>query len=269
MKTLYNYRSYRQYLQDHCAKDTAKRGAQSQLAKAAGCQAAYFSQVLKQRVHLTEDQIISIAENLELTTDETRFIVLLLRYEKAGTLKLRNYLNQEMAAAIACQNKLSSRVDPDQIVHSELDLAKYFSSWIPSAVHLITSSEKFRTVEKISEKLHLPKTETKEILNFLVKMGWVQKRNSDYHYAGGNIHVAKDSPLQSAMQSTRRHLALNSIAVNLQSSVHYSSLFTISRESYDELNSLVADFVQKSAKVIQKSGTDELCCICLDLFQVP
>lgn len=269
MANLFEYTSYRLFFKDLCSSSEVKRGFQSQLARAANCQAAYFSQVLKQKVHLTEDQILLIAEYLEFSDPETNFLHLLLRLEKAATEKLRKYLKLEISRAKGSENNLSRRVPADQVLHSEIDLIQYFSSWIPSAVHLLTSSKEFRTPEKIANRLNIPIKDTKEILNFLLKVNWVQKKDQEYIYVGGNIHVAKDSPLQSTMQVTRRHLALNSIALNSCHSMHYSSMFTIDSQSYEQLQNLVGKFVQQTSKVIQAGGTQELYCICVDLFSVP
>ncbi len=269
MKSLFDHNQYRVYLMDLCSSHEAKRGFQSQLARAAGCQAAYFSQVLKQRVHLTEDQIFSVSQELELSAAETKFLNLIFRYEKAGTEKLRRYLENEIFRAKEDQNKISSRVPADKIIHSAEDLGWYFSSWIPSAVHVITSSEKNQTVDKIGQRLHLPKEEIKKALGLLVKMGWVKKIEQEYHYASGNIHIAKDSPLHSSMQTARRQLALNSIALNPIEAIHFSSVFTLDQESFENLRKLTTAYIQKSAKTINDGGTDELYTLCLDLFKVP
>lgn len=269
MKNLFTYQSYREFLSDLSLDENTKRGFQSRLAKAAGCQAAYLSQVLKQRVHLTEDQLLPIAEDLGFSAAETNYVLLLLRYEKAGTPNLQLYLKQGLATIRSDQNKLSAHANPDRIVRLEEELTKYFASWIPSVIHLLTSSENYRTVDRIAERLKLSKKVTKETLNFLLKMEWVKKINQDYHYASGSVHIPKESPHHSSMQTTRRVLALNSIAIDSQDSVHFSSIFTISKDAFVELNSLVSNFVQKSTKVIHASGTEDVYCLCLDLFQIP
>lgn len=268
MKNLFDYKSYRQYLTDLCSSQGAQRGYQSQLARAAGCQAAYFSQVLKQKVHLTEDQIYSLTEEMQLAPAETNFLTLLLRFEKAGTEKLRKHLGREITQAKAEQNRLSSRVPADQIIHSQEDLGRYFSSWLPSAIHVLTSSKNYQSVDKIAERLHLPKEDVKEFLDFLVRMKWVQKTDQKYQYSAGNIHVPKESPLQSSMQMTRRHIAMNSIVLNPADAIHYSSMFTLDLESFEELKKLTTSFVQKSAKAIDAGGTEELYTLCVDLFRV-
>lgn len=107
------------------------------------------------------------------------------------------------------------------------------------------------------------------MLQFLVELGWVEKKNQNYFYAGGNIHIPKSSTFHSTAETTRRHLALNSIAANEDQSIHYSSVFTIDQKDFEKLQNMVGTFVQESAAVIKNSGAEELSCLCLDLFRVP
>lgn len=269
MRNLFDYKNYRPYLADLCSSNNVKRGFQSGLARAAGCQAAYFSQVLRQKVHLTEDQLFSLSEYLQMSSAEINFLTLLLRYEKAGTEKLRKHLESEISKAKAEQNKISSRIPADHIIYSEEDLGHYFSTWIISAIHVLTSSKYFQSVDKISNRLHLSKEKVKITLEFLVKLGWIKQENQQYCYSSGNLHIPKDSPIQSSMQATRRHLAMNSIALNSTDSLHYSSIYTLDSESYNELQTVTTSFIQKSAKIVNDGGTDDLYALCVDLFRVP
>jgi len=265
---LYDYDSYRVYLKDLCSEPAVQRGFQTRLAKAANCQSAYLSQVLKQKVHLTEDQALHITIELNFTQPETDYFLLLLRIEKAGTVKLRTYLQKELEKLRSRQKELSTKVHTDQILYDEKNLTRYFSSWVPSAIHLLTSSNHYRTIEKISARLRIPLEDTKEALQFLEELGWVEKKKHEYFFKAGNVHIAKDSIFNTSMQLGRRHLVLNSIALKNLNSMHYSSLFTIEQKDYLKLEKMIAEFVQKSSKTIQNSGADDLCCLCVDLFSV-
>lgn len=266
---LFSYEKYRNYLKDLCTSRRSQRGFQSSLARAAGCQSAYFSQVLKHNVHLTEDQVIALGEELALSPLELEYLLVLLRLEKAGTEKLKTYLRRKLSDLRLQNQDLSSRVPADQILLNDKNLGKYFSSWIPSAVHLLTSCEKYNTPEKIAARLHVPLRQIKEILQFLSELGWVEKKNQSYFYSGGNIHIPKTSAFHSTAEATRRQLALSSIAVNNADDIHYSSVFTIDQKDFAALKNMIGTFVQESSQVIKNSGTAELSCLCVDLFQVP
>jgi uncharacterized protein (TIGR02147 family) len=264
---IFDYTVYREFLQA-LSRAKGQRGLQASLARAAGCQASYFSQVLNGRTHLTEDQALGIATHLEFSNVETEYLLLLLRHEKAGTQKLKEYLKNSIERVRKAQTDLSQRVKAEQIQIAEEELGKYLSSWIYAAVHMLTSSMDYQTPEKISARLALPLPKVKEALNFLKKLNFVDFSESRWKYKGGNMHVAKDSPWQASLQTQHRQLALRSISVNPEEAMHYSSVFTISAKEKEEIKKLIGQFIQSSHSLIGKSGTEDLTCLCIDLFTV-
>jgi len=265
--TLYDYDDYRPYLNDVC-DTSAERGVRASLARAAECQASYLSQVLKGRAHLTEDQLMGITVSLGLVKSETEYLLMLLRYQKAGTPKLREYLKGLIHSAREESIHLARQVNADKVVRDEQHLGVYFNSWIPSTVHLLTSSPEFQTAEAIAERLHIPLKKTKETLKFLEHVGFIEYADKKWVYKRGSIHITKDSPLQSSMQFSRRELAARSIAINSEDSIHFSSVFTIDEKDLEEIRKMYRKAIEKSHKMISSSGTEKLACICLDVFEV-
>lgn len=260
--------SYRAYLLALCERPDS-RGLRKQLSAAAGCQPSYLSQALHGRVHLTEEHLAGIAGFLGLKADEAEFLLLLLREERAGTPALRELLGAQKAKLLARQKSLKHRVGSGPAPMSDADLGLYFSTWIPSAVHLLTSDPAYGTAERIAERLRLPAAKVAETLRFLEKLGLVAHGKKGWAFARGSFHLPKDSPWQSAFQASRRELAARSIALNPRGATHFSTLFTISPTDLRTLEQLAADFVEKAHDRIHASGTERLAAICLDVFEVP
>ena len=264
----FEFKSYREFLRGICRDRASGRGFQANLAQAAGCQPSYFSQALRDKVHLTEDQVLGISEQLELSQQETEYFILLLRLEKASTLKLRKYLESKVIRFQRENNQKGQSVPADKTLLKEEEIGKYFSSWIPSAVHLLVSNHRFNSPKLISQRLNVPLKVVEETLIQLQKLDFIEKKDDKWSYKGGSIHVPKSSPWQSLMQESRRQLALRSIVINPDEAIHFSSIFTIEQKDVDEIKRLIKPFLDKSHRIIQKSGTDELYCLCLDLFSV-
>lgn len=265
----FSHEAYRAYLVALCEQPDA-RGLRKQLSTAAGCQPSYLSQALHGRVHLTEEHLAGIAGFLRLKAEEAEFLLLLLRLEKAGTPALRAMLEAQKAKLLARQKNLKNRVgSAGPVAMSDADVGMYFSTWIPSAVHLLTSDPAFGHAEKIAERLLLPESKVMETLRFLEKLGLVaQSKRQGWAFARGSIHLPKDSPWQSAFQASRRELAARSIALNPRGAVHFSTMFTISPEDLKKLEQLAAEFVSGAHEKIHASGTERLAAICLDVFEV-
>lgn len=263
----YEYNDYRIYLKVVC-EVSATRGTRASLARAAECQASYFSQVLKGKVHLTEDQLLGITAFLNLEKHEIEHLLLLLRWQKAGTPRLRQYLQTLIQQSRKARANLAHQVNAENVVDNEEYLGVYFNSWIPSVIHLLTSSPSYQTPEAIAERLHLPLKKVKETLKFLELAGFVEHHQKKWTYKRGSIHLTKESPWQPTMQLTRRELAARSIAVNPEDSIHFSSVFTMDEKDLEEIRKMMRQSIEKSHKIISDSGTEKLVCMCMDLFEV-
>jgi uncharacterized protein (TIGR02147 family) len=264
--TPFDFNQYRDFLLAVCQSPHAKRGIQTALAKSAGCQASYFSQVLKGKVHLTEDQALGVAGYLVLTYLETEYFLLLIRHAKAGTKKLQEFLGQTLAKMKNDQLNLTKRVGADNVALSNEDIGRYASSWIPSVIHILTSSQNFQSVSKIASRLNLSTAVVTDTLFFLRQMGFVIEERGHWRFNKGSLHIPKDSPWSSPLQRGRRFLADKSIQENSQDTLHFSSVFTMDRKDYDELKKMLSNCIEKSHDLIKNSGTEELYCICLDFF---
>jgi hypothetical protein len=96
MKTaLFICPSYRDFLH-HEIKSSGRRGFKTRLAEAADCQQSRMTQVLNGTAQLNEDQALGICEFLRLTDAESDFFILLVRYERASSEKLRDHLKAKM-----------------------------------------------------------------------------------------------------------------------------------------------------------------------------
>ena len=263
----FDFKTYREYLKAVC-QHSPERGAKAAMARAAGCQASYLSQVLQERVHLTEDQLLGIIKYIDLGKQETEFLFLLLRLERAGTTELKNYINQQIEHAEKSREDLSNKIGTEYTVQSIQNLSMYFSSWIPSAIHLLTSSDDHKTVEAIAKRLRLPTKKVRETLKFLEQAGFVKRIPGGWDYANGSMHIPKASAVQTTLQTSRRELAVRSIQLNPENEIHFSSIFTLDQEDLEKIKKLAGQLVEKSHSIIRNSGTEKLACICLDVFEV-
>ena len=263
---------YRSYLLSLCELLPRERGFRSRLARAAGCQASYFSQVLLGRSHLTEDQLLALAVHLSLASSETEVLLLLLRLEKAGTELLRSHLARQIAALKEQRAALQSRVHASAPAQSDLQLAAYVASWPPSAIHLLTSDPSHRSIESIAKRLNLPDDKVRATLDLLQQSGLVSKvdgkSGTEWHFKEGSTHLPKESIFQPTLQMSRRGLAARSIALNPPDAIHFSSVFTADAEALIDIARRIGDVVESTHAVIRNSGTSQLACMCIDLFEI-
>jgi len=267
MKSIFEARDYRSYLNGLVYSPDTKRGYQVQMARAIGCQAAYLSQVLKGKSEFTEDHALKLAQFLTLPPAGTEYLVLLVRQSRASTPALREYLEQRRLEIARDQEEVKSRVNSKSLLADENTLFRYFSSGIPSLIHMATSSERYRTVEALATRFRLAPARVRDILNFLEEIHLVQKKGNGWRYATAPLHFPRESAVNLGHQLGRRQQAMRSIEENDPDDIHFSSVFTVDAETYRELKRDLLDHIENSHQKIHAGGTHEVYGMCLDLFR--
>lgn len=263
---LYKYRNYKDFLNQHLHAKDSPRGMQSKLARHLTCQSSYLYQVLKGKAELTEDQAFKTTTFFNFGEAERGYFLTLVRYAKASSPELKDFLKSEIQRLREEELNLKNQVDA-VVARSEEEVWDYYlSSSLPSLIHFLTSSPKYQSAEAISKKLQIPLKEAQSHLQRLARYEFVQLRDKQWCFSSPSIHLPKDSKYGLLAQTLRRSQVLASVLRAPAEAVHFSSLFTLDKESYDQLRHMISDFVQKAQAVIHAGGSDELYVLAVDLF---
>ncbi|WP_413612338.1 TIGR02147 family protein [Bdellovibrio sp. HCB-110] len=269
MAHIFEYKDYKVFLSTVLKSNSSQRGLQSAMARHLGCQASYLYQILKGKADLTEDQAFKVTTFLKFAEVERDFFMCLVRFAKASSPELRQFLSGEIERKIKSHQDLKNRIQADNPPNNDDFWEHYFATLIPSHVHILTSSKKYQTVKSLSQKLNLPEDEILRHLKQLQSMKMVDYKDKKWVYLSSSIHFAKDSRFNLQMQKNRRIQSLSALNEALTSEdTHFSSLFTLDPDSLKKLQSLIADFVQNSHSIVHRGGTDEAYVLNLDLFEI-
>lgn len=262
---LYEYTSYKEFLADYIEANR-RPGIVTELAQAARCDRTYLSQVLSRKAQLTPDHALGIAEYLNFSEPDQEFFLLLVLYERAANPRAREILNAKIQRRaqdnLILTKKIMSQATASEI--SEEQKTFYYSSWKPASVHLLTSAEKFRSVDAIAQRLSLPRRQIEDILGELARMGLVAQKGAEFHHSGANIHVPRGSP-----HNLMNHLHWRNRAVDASGGdgVHYTSIFAVSRADWPGLKARILEFIESQRKMIAESGAEDVYAFTCDLFR--
>lgn len=263
----FQYTSYKDYLRNQFQSPDSPRGLQSRLATHLECQSAYLYQVLKGSGHLTEDQAYKVTTYFNFSYWEQQYWLLLVRLEKASTPDLRKYLEAEIKKCRAEELNLKNKADSEVATDETAVWDYYFSSLLPSTIHLLTSSNKYQTVDAIAKKIGSDTQTVKSHLDQLFSYGFVKMKDKKWHHASPSYHFPKNSKYHHGVQIMRRSQTLSKLLAQPSADdTFFSSCFTLDSESYEKLRLKVADFVKTSQKIIHAGGTDEPYILSIDLF---
>lgn len=263
---VYAARDYRDFLNQK-TKDEKGRGGLSRIASAAKCQNSHITRVLKGEQHITMDQAFRLARFWHLPPDEERFFLKLVEWDRSGEPAFRAQLRQELDALKKEQEDFSVRLQKDAVPSTSFEML-YYSAWYWSAIHVITSVPEFRTVGAISSRLQLPLPVVRECLEMLEAHGLVERRDAQWQMTGKNIHLPKQSPLNSVQHGNWRSRAVFSSQIPGDDGVHFTTVQSVSKADFESIKQILFESIDRYAAVANPSREEELVCFLCDFFRV-
>jgi uncharacterized protein (TIGR02147 family) len=205
--SLFNYHDYKDFLKMKINSPEGARGYIRKLAAAASCQTSYLSTVLHSYHHLTPDHACGLCQFWNFTESETDYFLLLVDYSRCGTVILRDRLKRKIKSIQTERENLSKRLDR-QSLPAAIDEAVYYSSWVWSALHILTSINEYQSVESIANRLQLPPEYVLTCLTKLEKLELVKNVKQKWIHSSASIHIPRESPLVAIHHNNWRQKAV-------------------------------------------------------------
>jgi len=265
--SLFDFIDYKLYLQAHLrALPGGGRGEKSRIAQAIRCHTAYITQVFNGSAHLSLEQATDLCVYLGHSTEEEHFFLLLVQSARAGSAKLRVYLEREMKKVLEARLILKNRFKISEKL-SESDQSTYYSAWYYSAVYALVSVPALSAPREISATLSLPFEKVTEVLRFLVSTGLVTEDSGQYRIGKTSIHLGSDSALISKHHTNWRMQAIQSLDLPAPMDLHYSSVVSLSESDLPKVRAVLVKAIEEVRAVVRTSPEEAVCAYTLDLFQ--
>ncbi|MBS1983727.1 MAG: TIGR02147 family protein [Bdellovibrionales bacterium] len=263
--SIYSHSDYKRYLIERTRVEG--HGARQRLAQAIACQAAYVSHVLNGDRHLSVDQAEAVARHFALGSDETEYFVWLVEWARAGTPGARRLFARLLEQKRTQSLQLKKRVNISEEL-SDADKAIYYGSYIYSAVHMLVTIPKYRTVESIAQRLAQPSARIVAVLDFLTSRQLVTERAGKFEAGSRYLFIDKESSFVLQHHSNWRLQAMQNAAKRSGEDLHLSLVVTLSEEDAQSLRQRVAEFVSEISGKIKESKEERLMNLNLDFFEV-
>lgn len=264
---LYAYSDYREYIRDKIAASKAVRGYQTILAKAARCQPSLLSLVIRSQGHLTRDHLAELAGYWGMDEDQTDYLLGLLELAKTSSRRMRAHQTARLAALKSKQVKLSSRFSDDVFQPTQIE-AVYYSAWFWSAVHVMVSIPQYNETSEIAARLGLPENIIDQALTKLTKMGFIIRKGNRWSVTKKSIHLPPESFMNAANHINWRQRSIFDIQAGHQESMHYSSVFVMSRKDAELVKTVLLNAIDAARKISIPSPEEEVYCLNSDFFVV-
>lgn len=263
-RSVFEFNDYKSFIEFQLKKNW---GEVSRLAKAAGCQRSYFSQVVHGPQHLTPDHAFGLCSYWKMSPEENEYFQLLVQKDRAATLDYRQHLERRLAELKKENENISERLERKNPLTGEKE-ALYFSAWYWAGIHTLTSIPEFQSVEAIADKLQISKGMVLFCLQHLEQHGLVTKKGSEWLHSRQNIHVSKASPLVTCHHNNWRQKATMHSQTGQDDGLHFTDVRSISRADYERIKNLLLDQIEKIADIAEPSKEEELVNLNLDFYKI-
>lgn len=263
---IYEYTDYKKYLTDFITKQ--KKITRAAIAELLNCQRSYISQILNSHSHFSSEQIFQIAKYIKLSTEQTKFLVLIFNYNRTAHDGLANLYLKDIKEIKEEQNSIKTVIETTSEL-SDKDKYQYYSKWWYSAIHILLSIDRYNSFETISERLKLSVETVQEVILFLFETGLVENDSSFYKISDARIHLDKKSPLIAIHHKNWRQRVIESLDRTETNPVNYSSVVSLSQEACEQIKKVIRKSISDSEKALHESdGELELYSLCIDFFKV-
>ncbi len=266
MKSVFAYDGYRPFLRDCFPSAGEARGQRQALARELGCQTSFLSQVLTERSHMSEEMLLATCSFLRLNHDELDFVLLLHRYERAGSAALTAHYEKKIEVVRREQSQVETALANQENLSGD-EQTRYYSTWLYSAIYIATMLKSEMTLASLSRLLIVSEAEVSRAAEFLVEVGLVRKNGLTFETGSRRVHLQRSSPLAVAAHSTWRIESLRHIQKQAQTNLHFSAVYTLSKKDFGKIRKMLEEQILACEKVIAPSKEEEICALNIDLFR--
>lgn len=240
-------------------------GEAKNMAGSIGISSVMMSQILNGDREMSLEQAEKAARYMGCTADETRFFLLLVTRERAGTASLKRLLDD------AIDERKRNFQNWNKFLRGKAELpeeakAEFYSSWTYAAIHLLTEMPAFQTARAISDRLGLDEEVTDARLRFLVKYGLCEKDGDTYKQSSSSMYLPR-GPFSRSFHTQRRLLALERYDRSMKD-FYFSGFYAISSDAFQKFREDLSRAIQTHSEEAAASTAEDLFCVNVDAFRV-
>lgn len=265
---IFRYLNYIKYISDIAKKNSSHYGYKAQMAKAAGCQRSYFSQVLAEKAELMPEHALGLCEFWQLSKTESEYFLNLVHHSRASTPNLKKYYLEKIKQMQIDQENLAKKFSESTIL-PDAKAAIYFSHWQNIAVLMSLTIPELQKPEKIAHRFEIPLATIMKTLEILKNLELAEQlQDGRWRTTNQTIHIQRESPYNTLNHLNWRRLAVDRSFASPLEGIHYTSVATLSRQDVILIKDLVMKLIEDTRKVIGPSTEEELYCLTCDWFKV-
>ena len=258
-----NFQDYRQFVSYRLNTGTKARGSMTKLASAMKVNTSYLSQVLKGERNLSQEQGYFLAKYFQLSLKEHEILRELIALDRASDPEYKKQVQERLEKL-----KSNTEAELEQSVLNEKNQALFYSSWLYSAIQLITGIPGFQSPEKIARHLKLDLKVVRHALALLVETGHCSTDGKHFFPLVKKTNLPEGSPLMGRHKTNWRLRALEVLPKFREKDLFFTGAIRIDRESYEKITQCLKKAIHEVHESIENADDELLACINIDWFEI-
>lgn len=264
MKSLIAFSEYKLYISTRLSENGSRSGLRGAFAKALGCQGSFISQVLHSDLHLSLEQACRANDFFKHSTEDSHIFMLLVQKDRAGTHELRRYFQSQLNVLREERDKIKNRVITTTKLNDE-HRATYYEKWDVISIHMALAVPGLRNAPAIASALGVNVARVEVVLKFLLETGLAKFVAGEYRIGDAHLHLGSDSPFVQQHHTNWRIEMLKRLNGQDSGNLHYSAVYSLSRDDYERLRENLIQTIQNSLAIVRPSPEEIVVCQTLDL----
>lgn len=213
------------------------------------------------------EQAHKIPDFLGLSKNEKFAFILLVQKEKIQDAQGKKFLDEQIKELNVQNKTIKGRLENIEELSDEAK-ARYYSSWIYGAVHILCAFENIRDIDDLSAHLKMDVASLSECVQFLLEHRLLEGGPRELKIGKRQIHLGHDSRYVHSHHTNWRLKAIEKLSLQKFQGTHFSSLIGISKKDAEPINEILLRAVSEINQVVQKSGEEAAYVVNLDFFDL-
>lgn len=266
--SIFEFNDYKEFvLAELKMRPKGGHGEFLKISKALGVHTTMVTHILRKDHHPSPEHTLALAEYLGLKPIETDYFVALVNLARASDQRSRRFYGEKVRACKEKSLALTHRLELKNKL-GESDQAIFYSSWMYSAVRLLTAIPRYCTAGAIAKELNLSHQKINQVLDFLVSRGLVSKENNQFRYRELSTYVDRDSQFASRHNLNWRLRAIERLDQVASDEMVFTNPIVIAEADFERATEMVVNFINEFKKLADPSPSEILCCLNIDWLRL-
>lgn len=270
MLSVYKYLDYRLWAQHQAQlwKKSAAHRTLQVLADRVGVQPPYLTNFLKQKVHLSADQLFRLCKVFGLEEDEQGYVFLLMERERSGLEDRRQALKAQIERIRKQKLQSEAHLKAKKVEVSVQTQAGLFLKPEVYVIYFFLGIEKYaKDLSRIASALNLSMAQIDSTVKELVEMGYLEVKRGRLIKTSQHFHLSKESPLCGPHQNLLRYQCLHhQQKLAADDKYNFTVTFTADPQTRESIQQEFLKFLEGVEAQVKAAPSEEVYQMNFDLF---